>query len=223
MRVAHLLRRLGRRERGRIHRRLTAGPEPAREGPRAPWRAMSVIELSRPADLAVNQAPDVDIVVPVYNEVGPDSSRASGPCMTSCTASSRSRARITIADNASTDGTWDTARWRWPTRCPACVRSTSRRRDAAGPCGQPGRPATRPVVAYLDVDLSTGLDALLPLVAPLVSGHSDIAIGTRLAPGARVVRGPVRELISRWLQLAAPPDPAGPLQRRPVRVQGPPA
>jgi putative flippase GtrA len=53
------------------------------------------------------------------------------------------------------------------------------------------------VVAYLDVDLSTGLDALLPLVAPLVSGHSDIAIGTRLAPGARVVRGPVREIISR--------------------------
>jgi putative flippase GtrA len=30
-----------------------------------------------------------------------------------------------------------------------------------------------------------------------VSGHSDIAIGTRLAPGARVVRGPVREIISR--------------------------
>jgi putative flippase GtrA len=53
------------------------------------------------------------------------------------------------------------------------------------------------VVAYMDVDLSTGLEALLPLVAPLVSGHSDLAIGTRLAPGSRVVRGPKRELISR--------------------------
>jgi len=41
------------------------------------------------------------------------------------------------------------------------------------------------------------LRALLPLVAPLVSGHSDLAIGTRLAHGARVVRGPKRELISR--------------------------
>ena len=49
----------------------------------------------------------------------------------------------------------------------------------------------------MDVDLSTGLEALLPLVAPLVSGHSDLAIGTRLAPGSRVVRGPKRELISR--------------------------
>ena len=43
------------------------------------------------------------------------------------------------------------------------------------------------VVAYMDVDLSTDLDALLPLVAPLVTGHSDLAIGTRLAPGSRVV------------------------------------
>ena len=53
------------------------------------------------------------------------------------------------------------------------------------------------VVAYMDVDLSTDLRGLLPLVAPLLSGHSDLAIGTRLANGARVVRGPKRELISR--------------------------
>jgi len=53
------------------------------------------------------------------------------------------------------------------------------------------------VLAYMDVDLSTGLEALLPLVAPLISGHSDLAIGTRLARGSRVVRGPKREVISR--------------------------
>jgi hypothetical protein len=49
----------------------------------------------------------------------------------------------------------------------------------------------------MDVDLSTDLRALLPLVAPLLSGHSEVAIGTRLAHDARVVRGPKRELISR--------------------------
>jgi putative flippase GtrA len=49
----------------------------------------------------------------------------------------------------------------------------------------------------MDVDLSTGLDALLPLIAPLVSGHSDVAIGSRLAAGATVARGPRREFISR--------------------------
>jgi putative flippase GtrA len=53
----------------------------------------------------------------------------------------------------------------------------------------------------MDVDLSTDLAALLPLVAPLISGHSDLAIGTRLARGSRVVRGFKREAISRGYNL----------------------
>jgi putative flippase GtrA len=57
------------------------------------------------------------------------------------------------------------------------------------------------VLAYLDVDLSTDLAALPPLIAPLASGHSDLAIGTRLARGARVVRGVKREFLSRGYNL----------------------
>src|SRR5262249_2903122 len=57
------------------------------------------------------------------------------------------------------------------------------------------------VLVYMDVDLSTDLAALLPLVAPLLSGHSDVAIGTRLARGSRVVRGFKREAISRSYNL----------------------
>jgi putative flippase GtrA len=53
----------------------------------------------------------------------------------------------------------------------------------------------------MDVDLSTDLRALLPLVAPLISGHSDVAIGSRLARSAQVVRGPKREFISRSYNL----------------------
>jgi glycosyltransferase involved in cell wall biosynthesis len=53
------------------------------------------------------------------------------------------------------------------------------------------------IVAYMDVDLSTDLKALLPLLAPLASGHSDLAIGSRLAPASRIVRGRRRDLISR--------------------------
>ena len=85
---------------------------------------------------------------------------------------------------------------------------------AAGGAGGPRR-AARPrpgaaghlvaseaeVLAYMDVDLLTDLNALLPLVAPLLSGHSDLAIGTRLARGSRVIRGPKRELISRGYNL----------------------
>jgi putative flippase GtrA len=42
---------------------------------------------------------------------------------------------------------------------------------------------------------------LLPLVAPLLSGHSDVAIGSRLSHSSRVVRGSKREFISRCYNL----------------------
>ena len=74
----------------------------------------------------------------------------------------------------------------------------------------------------MDVDLSTDLAALLPLVAPLLSGHSDLAIGSRLARGAKVVRGPKRELISRSYNRILHATLVDPVQRRAVRVQGDP-
>ena len=47
-----------------------------------------------------------------------------------------------------------------------------------------------PVVAYMDVDLSTSLEALLPLVAPLLSGHRDVAIGSASPRRATWSAGP---------------------------------
>lgn len=143
--------------------------------------------------------PRVDIVVPVKNE-----ERDLEPSVRRLVGYLRERfpfpARVTIADNGSTDGTWLAAA----------------RLEAAFPevravhLDMPGRgralraiwsASEADVLAYMDVDLSTDLNALLPLVAPLLSGHSDLAIGTRLAHGSRVVRGPKRELISRCYNL----------------------
>jgi glycosyltransferase involved in cell wall biosynthesis len=53
------------------------------------------------------------------------------------------------------------------------------------------------VVSYMDADLSTSLHCLPALVGPLLSGHAEVAIGTRLTPAANVTRGFKRELISR--------------------------
>ena len=53
-----------------------------------------------------------------------------------------------------------------------------------------------PFLVYMDIDLSTGLDALLPLVSSVMSGHSEVAVGSRRAPGARVDRSAKREIIS---------------------------
>lgn len=107
---------------------------------------------------------------------------------------------LTIADNASRDRTWGIA----------CRLATELGGVQAVHLDEKGRgralratwsASEASVVAYMDVDLSTDLDALLPLVAPLVSGHSDVAIGTRLASGSRVIRGPKREVISRGYNL----------------------
>ena len=103
---------------------------------------------------------------------------------------------VTIADNASTDGTEALAR-SLAARIEG-VQALHLDEKGRGRALRTSWIASRAkVVAYMDADLATGLEALLPLVAPLLSGHSDIAIGSRLTGGAHVVRGPRRELISR--------------------------
>jgi len=108
--------------------------------------------------------------------------------------------RITIADNGSTDGTWQQAQ-ALAAELPAVRAVRLARPGRGGALRSIWSASDADVVAYMDVDLSTGLNALLPLLAPLLSGHSDVAIGTRLARGARVIRGPRRELISRGYNL----------------------
>jgi glycosyltransferase involved in cell wall biosynthesis len=143
--------------------------------------------------------PLVDIVVPVYNEES------------QIEASVRRlrafldhefpfAAIITIVDNGSSDATRSIAT-RLALEIPG-VRALNLDDKGRGRALRAAWSMTdAQVVAYTDADLSTSLDALLPLVAPLLSGHSDLAIGSRLAPGARVVRGAKRELISRSYNL----------------------
>ena len=141
------------------------------------------------------EPPAVEIVVPVLDEAA-----ALGRSIRRLDAFLRESfpfsARITIADNGSSDGTWEIA-----TALASeldgvrAIRLEERGRGRALNAVWSGSDAR--VLAYMDVDLSTDLAALLPLVAPLLSGHSDLAIGTRLARGAHVVRGARRELISR--------------------------
>jgi putative flippase GtrA len=103
---------------------------------------------------------------------------------------------ITIADNASTDATRVIGdRLSLELSNVQLVHLTEKGRGRA--LKQTWLQSDADVVAYLDEDLSTDLRALPPLVAPLLSGHSDVAIGTRLSPNSRVVRGPKREFISR--------------------------
>jgi glycosyltransferase involved in cell wall biosynthesis len=142
---------------------------------------------------------DVEIVVPVYNEEHTlaVSIRRLHQFLSDDFPLSW---QIVIADNASSDRTLDVAR-RLTTELDGVevlhLRQKGRGRALrAAWLASPAR-----VACYMDVDLSTDLRALLPLVAPLVSGHSDLAIGTRLARSARVTRGTKREFISRSYNL----------------------
>jgi putative flippase GtrA len=137
----------------------------------------------------------VDVVVPVRNEER-DLAPSIRRLVTYLRESFPFTARVTIADNGSTDATWAIAAGL--ARELAEVRAVHMELPGRGRALRAiWSESDAEVLAYMDVDLSTDLNALMPLVAPLLSGHSDLAIGTRLARGSRVIRRPKRELISR--------------------------
>lgn len=149
--------------------------------------------MSQPSTLSL------DIVVPVFNEQATldTSLRRLHAYVTDAVQASW---RITIADNASTDET--------PAIADALAGDLSGVVAVHLPLKGRGRAlktvwgaSPAEVLVYLDEDLSTDLAALPPLVAPLLSGHSDLAIGTRLGRSSRVTRGGKREFISRGYNL----------------------
>ncbi len=138
----------------------------------------------------------IDITIPVLNEercvrrnVSTLAARLSADCPYRWT--------ITVVDNGSTDDTWEIVE----------EMAGSDERIRAIRLGQRGRggalrqawsTSSADVVAYMDVDLSTGLESLRSLIEPLVAGTADISIGSRLARGAQVRRRLQREVISRF-------------------------
>ena len=177
-----------------------------------------LLEQGHPLQVSGRAAAQVEIVVPVMNEerdLGPSVRRLDA----FLSAGFPFTARITIADNGSTDGTWATA----------CALEAALPRVRATRLAEPGRGralrtawsgSDADVLAYMDVDLSTDLNALLPLVAPLLSGHSDVAIGTRLAPWRPGDPRPAPGDPVPRLQPAAARRARGEVLRRPVRLQG---
>lgn len=169
---------------------------------------MNLETVSRPATERADQATlpaqslalqTVEVVVPVYNEQS-SLARCVHRLHRHLSAQPGYEFRITVADNASTDDTLQIAH------------DLSKALDRVGVIhlDRKGRGAAlqaawgasdADVLVYMDVDLSTDLSALSPLIAPILSGHSDLAIGSRLARGSRVVRGSKREAISRCYNL----------------------
>ena len=143
--------------------------------------------------------PVVDIAIPVYNEE--HGLEASVRTLHSyLTAHVAHLTRITIVDNASTDGTPAIGmRLALDLDGVQFLRLEEKGRGRALRAAWLHSDAE--IVAYMDVDLSTSLDALGPLLDPIAAGHTDITIGSRLTAGACVTRGLKRECISRGYNL----------------------
>ena len=156
---------------------------------------MTAVARSSNAAAVAGSTNEIEIVVPVYNEervIEGSVRRLHGFLANGFPLAWR----IVIADNGSTDRTLVIAR-----RLSYELRGVEA--IAVRECGR-GRAlqtawsaSDARVLCYMDVDLSTDLGALLPLVAPLMSGHSDLAIGTRLHRDARLQRSLKRDFISR--------------------------
>lgn len=141
----------------------------------------------------------VDVVIPVYNEEAALPKSIPALCEYLDTFLPYNW-RVVIANNASKDNTLAVAH----SLAEAEPRVSVLHLDQKGR-GRALKAAwlasDADVVAYMDVDLSTNLSSLLPLIAPLASGHSDLAIGSRLMKGAVVTRQWKREVISRCYNL----------------------
>ena len=140
----------------------------------------------------------VDVVVPVYNEETVLARSVRRLHAFLCDGFPFAW-RIVIADNASTDRTALIARGLAQELSSVTVLHLDEKgRGRALRAAWAGSDAD--VACYMDVDLSTDLRALLPLVSSLVTGHAQLAIGTRLGGRGRtpqVTRGTKREVISR--------------------------
>ena len=160
-------------------------------------RAKVLVPLPRrrEAIAADGPRPMVDIVIPVHNEER--GLRVSVLRLHAyLTQQFPFSARITIADNASTDSTPAVAA-ELAEELPEVRVLRLKEKGRGRALAAAWLTSDARVVSYMDVDLSTDLSALLPLVAPVISGHSQVSIGSRLVTGSRVTRGPKREVISR--------------------------
>jgi len=139
----------------------------------------------------------VDVVIPVYNEEEA-LARSVGILRDYLSANMTTRRwRVVIADNGSVDGTL------------AIAENLSRQFQDVGLVALElkgrGRALRRAwleseadIVSYMDVDLSTDLTSFSPLIGALDEEGYDVAIGSRLMKGSKVIgRSTKREITSR--------------------------
>jgi len=136
----------------------------------------------------------IDVVLPVYNE-----ERVLAQSVATLRQFLKENLthpfRIVIADNASTDKTWELAQALSQQHSDViCLHLDQKGRGRA--LRHAWLNSSANIVSYMDVDLSTSLEAFPRLIQTIEAGY-DVAVGSRLLPGSSVKRCLRRELASR--------------------------
>jgi len=141
----------------------------------------------------------VNITIPVYNEVE-QLTASIGTLTTFVSEHCRFDPEIVIADNGSIDGTGELAK----TLCHRHrnVHSVSLPEKGRGRALKTiWAESEADILSYMDVDLSTDLTALPPLIEALISGGFDLATGSRLLKPSLTTRRFHREVLSQSYNL----------------------
>jgi glycosyltransferase involved in cell wall biosynthesis len=148
---------------------------------------------------AGKEQPRVDVVIPVLNEAHVlEQSVATVRAFLGQTV--QWRWRVVIVDNGSTDGT-DTIGKRLQATYPNVRFLQLPQRGRGRALRHAWTQSDADVMTYMDVDLSTELEALPMLVEGIVSGRYDLGTGSRLQRASRTTRSFKREFISRCYNL----------------------
>jgi glycosyltransferase involved in cell wall biosynthesis len=141
----------------------------------------------------------VDVVIPVYNEEHV-LAQSVATLRRFLSQGFPHQWRILIADNASTDGTLAVAEELAKKHADvASLHIPEKGRGRALKASWLGSAAD--IVSYMDVDLSTELEAFPPLVEAIASEGYHVAIGSRLSAASDTQRSLKRDVISRGYNL----------------------
>lgn len=143
----------------------------------------------------------VDVVIPVYNE-----ERALAKSINTLRGFLKEHLgsdvgfRVVVADNGSTDDTLEVAK-KLAAEYPEVTYVHIEQKGRGRALRRTWLESPADIVSYMDVDLSTGLNAFPRLMQAIQDGY-DIAIGSRLMKGSKVYkRSFKRELTSRCYNL----------------------
>ncbi len=146
--------------------------------------------------------PQLDIVLPVHNEAHVLAGSVEKLRSYLTETGFPYAWRVTIADNASTDGTLAVAqelarRYEDVYEDVAVVHLPLKGRGRA--LRKAWLESDADAMCYMDVDLSTDLSCLLPLAKAVLEDGYDVATGSRMTRGSQITRSLRREITSRGL------------------------